>query len=158
LSLSGQIDRLDRLADGSTMLIDYKTGRSGRSDWFPEARIVDPQLPAYAVAMDPPPFAITFARIRPEDLRFDGLAAGDTGTPGVAELAAEKRKYKGMDSWAELVADWQTRLTTLAEDFSSGRASVDPRKATVCNTCHLHALCRINERAPQHSLSDDDDE
>jgi hypothetical protein len=30
-----------------------------------------PQLPAYAVAMDPPPGAIAFARIRPEDLRFD---------------------------------------------------------------------------------------
>jgi len=156
LRLSGKIDRLDELADGTKMLIDYKTGRAGKGDWFPQPRIVDPQLPAYAVASQPPPGAISFARIRPEELRFDGLADGDTGTPGVTDLASAKYNFKDIDSWHTLLTDWQTHLDALAGSFSRGLASVDPRKSKVCDSCHLHALCRIHERAPLASLLQED--
>lgn len=153
LTLTAKIDRLDRLADGTTLLIDYKTGRTSRSDWFPEPRIVDPQLPAYAVYMDPRPSAIAFARIRPDDLSFDGLAEAEAGTSGVARLAGAGYKFKDFDSWRGLLENWQTHLEALARDFRAGRAAVDPRKASVCNHCHLHALCRIQERAPYHAIA-----
>ncbi len=158
LILSGKIDRLDRLADGTTMLIDYKTGRTGKGDWFPEPRIADPQLPAYAVSMDPKPSAIAFARIRPEDLKFEGLADGDAGTPGVGALTDERHKFKELESWADLLQDWQTHLEALARDFSEGKAAVDPRKPSDCNYCHLHALCRIAERAPYDSMAQEHDD
>ncbi|MFU8817174.1 MAG: PD-(D/E)XK nuclease family protein [Pseudomonadales bacterium] len=148
LTLSGKIDRVDQLPDGGTLLIDYKTGRTGKGDWAPQARLADPQLPAYALAMDPQPVGIAFARIRPEDLRFDGLADGDVGTPGITDLAKARYGFKELDAWPDLLDAWQTQLETLAGDFIGGRAAVDPRKPAVCNFCHLHALCRIQERAP----------
>ncbi len=154
LTLTGKIDRLDRLADGSTLLIDYKTGRAAKGDWFPEPRMADPQLPAYAVCIDPRPSAIAFARIRPDDLKFEGLAQGDAGTPGIIELASEHYKFKELDSWSELLERWQTHLDDLARDFTAGNAAVDPRKPAVCDHCHLHALCRIQERAPYDSVSE----
>lgn len=157
LTLTGQIDRLDRHANGTTMLIDYKTGRSTKSDWFPEPRIVDPQLPAYAISMVPKPSAIAFASIRPENLHFDGLADGEIDTSGVVELANEGRRFRELESWSELLQDWRTHLEALARDFIAGSAAVDPRNSKVCNTCHLHALCRVQERARYESLTGEDD-
>ncbi|MGC9316522.1 MAG: hypothetical protein ACP5KN_00630, partial [Armatimonadota bacterium] len=49
----------------------------------PAARIDDPQLPAYALSLDDPPAALAFARLRPDDLGFDGLAREDIGIEGV---------------------------------------------------------------------------
>ncbi|MCZ6709748.1 MAG: PD-(D/E)XK nuclease family protein, partial [Gammaproteobacteria bacterium] len=155
LALTGKIDRLDRLADETTLLIDYKTGRTSRGDWFPEPRILDPQLPAYAVSVDPAPSAIAFARLRPDDLGFDGLAEGEPGAPGVVPLADARYKFKALDSWHELLKDWHLHLEALARDFRSGNAAVDPRTASVCNYCHLHALCRIAERAPYNDLAEE---
>jgi len=148
LALGGKIDRIDRLPDGQLLLIDYKTGRNTRSGWFPEPRIADPQLPAYAVAIDPPPGAIAFARIRPEDLRFDGLARGDAGTSGIVPLDAAKHKFKDLGDWEALLTSWRTHLEALAGEFRDGHAAVDPRNASVCTRCHLQAFCRIRERAP----------
>ena len=145
LKLEGKIDRIDETPAG-TVLIDYKTGRAGRNGWRPDARIADPQLPAYALAMDPRPAALTFARIRPDELKFDGLAEADAGIPGVSELAAAKGAWKETDDWNTLLEAWQDNLNGLALSFQEGRAEVDPRDGYVCRTCHLHALCRIHER------------
>jgi len=155
LSLSGKIDRLDRLGDGSTLLIDYKTGRARKADWLPEARIVDPQLPAYAVAMNPQPGALAFAHIRPDALEFEGLSDNDAGTPGITELAGTRGVYTGLDAWGDLLAAWQRHLEGLAHDFSHGHAAVNPRKLDVCQHCHLHALCRIQERAPLDGVGEE---
>lgn len=148
LALKGKVDRVDILSDGRPMLIDYKTGRTGRSDWYPDARLVDPQLPAYALAMDPQPAAIAFARIRPEKFEFDGLSDGASGTRGVVAIADAKHRFRDIGSWVELLDGWQTHLEALANDFTKGRAVVDPRRPAECQHCHLHALCRIEDRVP----------
>lgn len=46
--LAGKIDRVDRLADGSLRLVDYKTGRSKSAALL---RAEDLQLPAYALIL-----------------------------------------------------------------------------------------------------------
>ena len=145
LKLEGKIDRIDETPAGA-VLIDYKTGRAGRNGWRPDPRIADPQLPAYALAMNPPPAALAFARIRPDELKFDGLCETDAGIPGVTELAATKGAWKEAADWQALLDEWHANLNGLAISFQEGRAEVDPRDGHVCRTCHLHALCRIHER------------
>ena len=145
LKLDGKIDRIDETPAG-TVLIDYKTGRAGRNGWRPDRRIADPQLPAYALAMDPRPAALAFARIRPDELKFDGLCETDTGIPGVTELAAAKGAWKETEDWNALMDAWRGNLNGLAISFQEGRAEVDPRDGQVCRNCHLHSLCRIHER------------
>ena len=49
LTLSGKIDRMDEMDGGGTLLIDYKTGQTGKNGWWPDERLGDVQLPAYAV-------------------------------------------------------------------------------------------------------------
>ncbi len=145
LRLTGKIDRIDETAAG-TILIDYKTGRAGRNGWRPEERMADPQLPAYALAGPSVPAALAFARVRPDELRFDGLCRADVGIPGVTELATAGGAWKESEDWDELLQAWRQHLDALALSFQQGRAEVDPRDGQVCRTCHLHALCRIQER------------
>ncbi len=145
LKLEGKIDRIDETPAG-TLLIDYKTGRTGRNGWRPDPRIADPQLPAYALSMQPRPAALTFARIRPDELKFDGLCETDAGIPGVTELATAKGAWKESEDWQTLLSEWESNLNGLAISFQEGRAEVDPRDRQICSYCHLHALCRIQER------------
>ncbi|MEX2499826.1 MAG: PD-(D/E)XK nuclease family protein [Wenzhouxiangellaceae bacterium] len=154
LKLEGKIDRIDETPAG-TVLIDYKTGRTGRNGWRPDPRITDPQLPAYALAMQPRPAALTFARIRPDELKFDGLCETDAGIPGVTELAKAKGAWKESENWQTLLGEWESNLNGLAISFQEGRAEVDPRDGYVCRTCHLHALCRIHERQVMSDAGDE---
>jgi probable DNA repair protein len=147
LKLTGKIDRIDATAAG-TVLIDYKTGRASKSGWRPDPRIADPQLPAYALALDAPPAGIAFARLALDAMGFDGLAETDPGMPGVAALDEARRGWKDFDDWQALLAAWRARLEALAAAFVDGRAEVDPRDPQACRYCDLHALCRIDERQP----------
>lgn len=148
LRLTGKIDRVDTLEDGSTLLIDYKTGAASRSDWAPAARLSSVQLPAYAVNLHPQPQALAFAVLKPDQVSLSGLAGMDTGIQSVDALDRITRQpFKDIASWDVLLDEWQTHLEALAEQFASGQAEVDPRKPTVCRYCHLTALCRIKERS-----------
>ena len=151
-TLRGSIDRIDLLADNSIMIIDYKTGLTNKTDWLPIPRMVDPQLPAYAVSMASPPGVISFATLRPELIRFDGLAKDDPGVPGLKPLEQEGYAYKEKTSWDDLLNAWQVQLQSLAETFATGYAAVDPRDINECKQCHLHSLCRIVERTVQDDL------
>lgn len=145
LKLRGTIDRIDR-TDAGMLLIDYKTGAAGRSDWKPDPRIADPQLPAYALASDAAPVGIAFGRLKPDDLRFDGVAGDAPGVPGVSVVGDEKGQWNVAADWHALLQAWRDNLDGLARAFVGGDAAVDPRKPDVCTYCHLQALCRIDER------------
>ena len=145
LKLHGKIDRIDETEAGN-LLIDYKTGAAKRADWKPDPRIVDPQLPAYALATQPSPAGIAFGRLKPDDLCFDGAARDEPGTSGVSVVGNGKGQWKVADDWSTLLAAWRENLEGLAQDFVNGKATVDPRKPEVCRYCQLQALCRIDER------------
>jgi ATP-dependent helicase/nuclease subunit B len=148
LRLTGKIDRIDELEGGGELLIDYKTGKASRNDWVPDKRPANLQMPAYAVSLNPKPAGLAFAQLRPDSMKFEGLAEIDPGVEGVAVIGQISRKpYKEVSSWQALLTDWATNLEALAGQFIEGRAEVDPRGPDACRYCHLHTLCRIHERS-----------
>jgi ATP-dependent helicase/DNAse subunit B len=136
------VDRIDRLPDGSQIIIDYKSGVSRVQDWLGE-RPAKPQLLLYGIAAPDAAAALAFAQIRPRDSRFVGLGRV-AAAPGIAtdiEKAVQERMPA--TDWESLNACWRDNLERLATEFLDGDARVDPLANDSCTWCGLQPLCRI---------------
>jgi len=155
-----RLDRLDRLNDGSLLVIDYKSGKVSPSCWdLP--RPDDVQLPLYAgFAIDHERErlgGLVFAKVRPGEMGFSGRVdnAATTLFPG---LKTAHPLLKTPFSETELEA-WKQCIEQLASDFVAGRAEVDPREAPkTCEHCGLQTLCRIYELTAQLDSEDDSED
>lgn len=148
LTLTLRLDRVDRLADGRLVLIDYKTGRANLSGWF-GARPDEPQLPLYCLAAGEAVGAVAFASLRTDDLGFRGLAAVEGLAPGIKSVS-EHNRGAGREhaGWPELRAAWAHALAALGAAFLRGDARVDPKTPKrTCERCDVQPLCRVHEHA-----------
>ena len=142
LEIRTQVDRIDVLEDGSRLILDYKTGRPDPKDLDGE-RLLEPQLPIYAVGAGPQLAGVAFARVRRGECAFLGVTQGEGLLPGAA-CPAEP------EGWPALLEHWRLQLENLAVAFGAGAAAVapvDPQKA--CRYCDLASLCRVDELVPR---------
>jgi RecB family exonuclease len=131
-----RIDRVDRLADGSRVLIDYKTGRAA-ADWRGE-RPDNPQLPIYALLRPQALVAVAYGRVNATECTF----VAETDRRAVFKPGGRKSTLEGMSSLAALIDVWSVRIANLAADFAAGRAAVAPT-VQACKSCWLQGLCRV---------------
>jgi len=154
LALATVPDRIDALADGSHVVIDYKSALVSVGDLVGK-QLLEPQLPIYALSRaDLSVVAIAFAQIRAGECAFKGVATEDGILAGVKSVAKSGSAKRDIYSWPELMADWDWQLERLAQQFSQGQAEVQPYNQTACQFCDLHGLCRI---AAGCELGADDD-
>ena len=132
-----RIDRIDKLADDSYLIIDYKTGTATKNNWKKD-RPKEPQLPLYAITSEYSLSGLAYAILKSGELRFDGYVEHDNIFP-------EAKKVE-VCSTKERLDDWKDTLGNLADEFVKGNAVVNPRETNVCRYCHLDSLCRIEER------------
>jgi ATP-dependent helicase/nuclease subunit B len=131
-----RIDRMDRLADGARVLIDYKTGAAG-VDWRGE-RPDNPQLPIYALLRPEALVAVAYAKVNAADPAF----VSESERRKIFNPRSPDTKLEGMPNFAALVDLWSRRVHRIADEFFSGRAEVAPT-LYACKTCHLQGLCRV---------------
>jgi probable DNA repair protein len=149
LEIRGFIDRLDRLPDGSLVVIDYKTGsQSYRPGDWTTPRPARPQLPLYATALLGTPgtklSAVAFASVNRGGCRMAGTAV----RPEI--LAAKSLRGPELQEYLDR---WGPELEALAAAFLQGDARIDPKHApgyasrSTCDAtyCHLRAVCRMAE-------------
>ncbi len=148
LALRVRLDRVDRLNDGSLLVIDYKTGDEKPSKWdLP--RPEDVQLPLYAGFALPQgsvPGGLVFAKVRTgeKNLCFAGRVT-DAKATLLASLNGTSLLVKNPLTPEQFDA-WRNNIEQLAQDFLDGRTDVDPRELPeTCEKCGLQALCRIHE-------------
>ena len=157
LPLHLRLDRVDRLNDGSLLVIDYKTGDAKAKSWdLP--RPDDVQLPLYAG------FALEHEEGEVGGLVFAKLRAGENCFEGRVKAAKQTLKA-GLSGNSNLVrkpltqqdmAAWRNEINSLAKAFLDGRADVNPREyPETCKNCGLQALCRIQEIQDGAGASDD---
>ena len=144
LTLVTRIDRIDELADGGRLLLDYKTGRVKVQSWL-EQRPDDPQLPLYALGEPTELMAVSFACLKPGETGFVGLAARGGMPEGISVYAEKKLRPASAPDWESLLAYWDKNLTALAQEYAAGDARVSPKRPQTCEHCHLSTVCRIHE-------------
>jgi probable DNA repair protein len=133
LKVDVRVDRIDALADGRQVILDYKSGRNLKlADWQGE-RIVEPQLPAYATIATAPVAGVAFAKVRDDGCAFVGIGAEAGLLPGV----------KVADDWPAMLSAWQEALRAIAREIRAGDAAVrfsDERQLTYCDVLPLLRL------------------
>ena len=142
LPIKLKADRIDRTADGKTILIDYKTGSiTNLKQWFGE-RIEEPQLPLYFLSVDAD--AVAFANIRQGELRYRGLSREENILPKVnSNLSKENPE---LETWKDLKKFWNKGLNQLAGEFMEGHLQVSPLHGEdTCRHCDQVTLCRKTE-------------
>lgn len=131
-----RLDRVDTIAEGKKLVIDYKTGEVSAKSWL-EERLTEPQLPLYAVAH------------AAEGALFASLKVGKMGFVGIVKERSEAfdrvQVLEGGKDWASQRAKWREQLEALAEEYQSGELQVAPIDQKACLYCDLASLCRIKE-------------
>jgi probable DNA repair protein len=136
-------DRVDRLPDGSELIIDYKTRQTSVNEWTTE-RPDEPQLPLYSATHDHQLAGVVFGQLKAGDLRFRGW----TSAPGIVP------RVESTDL-AFMVGEWRTVLERLAGEFRAGHAEAGPKdRSKSCRYCSLAGLCRVAEC---YSLGDEEE-
>jgi probable DNA repair protein len=123
LALSLRLDRVDTLAGGAQLVIDYKTGSFRPKAWR-SARLEDCQLPLYAVTTGSRGVAVL--QFRPSTVVVYGV-----GDPvlGLDFLKAPGKFFAEPElDWAGTVLRWQSQLELLAAEFAAGDFRVDLEK------------------------------
>ncbi len=102
-----RIDRMDQLADGSRVVLDYKTGQVDAADLIGE-RLLEPQLPVYGLGRGGEELAgVAFASLRRGKCAFCGVARSAEVLPKVPALTDWKKAQEfGLD-WSELLHRWR---------------------------------------------------
>ncbi|MCP4409461.1 MAG: PD-(D/E)XK nuclease family protein [Gammaproteobacteria bacterium] len=151
LLVKGIVDRVDRLADGRSVIIDYKSGNQHSARHWLDERLDEPQLPLYTLALDRPPAALLFAQLKPGSMAFKGLAEEADIVEGITAFRDQKAALIHGD-WDGLVKQWRKILEGLAREFLAGEAQVTPKTyPESCRYCDLPTLCRINELREQQA-------
>lgn len=165
VEFTARLDRVDALADGRRVIIDYKSGRAGANTWMGD-RPHEPQLPLYAATCRERVAAVAYARLRRgKDFGFDGLAEAAGILPDTPAFEQDRRANKHLPSpqnggtssgWEQLLLRWRAVLESLADEFRRGVATVTPQRGA-CDRCEQQPLCRIHEVNAQRSGRGRDD-
>lgn len=139
LTLDLRVDRVDRLADGKMLVIDYKSGKNSLSQWL-GARPAQPQLPLYGLATDVS--GLAFAEVRSRESKLRGLGDFDEFADIKSDIEKAVKRQSSASDWESLCAEWRESLEQLAIEFQRGEAEVDPL-ANACNYCGFEPLCRV---------------
>jgi ATP-dependent helicase/nuclease subunit B len=143
-----RIDRIDRLDDGTLLIIDYKSGR-GRALELLQERPAPVQLMAYLAAMDAPVGGLALLPLVPGDVAYRAVVGAPARLPS-------SRRVQVLDDWDALERRWRARIDGWLADFVAGDARVDPAPRA-CENCHLPGLCRIRAAAVDEEVDDDDE-
>lgn len=130
--LTLRIDRIDRLADGSLLIADYKTGQP-RNLLNRSGDPHDLQLVVYACALDEKIGGLVLINIDSRSIRYSGAAASG------------EWDGKRADQWTERLSAWQERVATAIQQIAKGDARINLNLPSD-KTRPLNILSRFEER------------
>ncbi|MGV0976113.1 MAG: PD-(D/E)XK nuclease family protein [Azonexus sp.] len=143
------VDRIDQLADGRQVIIDYKTGTAIDIKNWADARITEPQLPIYAALVNDEVAAVVFAKVLLDKPAFAGVADERDILPGVQGIGDDKQKVfdpAEFPDWIAVITHWRERLHAVAKEVKVGQAGVMFADEKSLQYCEVLPLLRLPER------------
>jgi exodeoxyribonuclease-5 len=143
------VDRIDQLADGRQVIIDYKTGAAVDTKNWAEQRITEPQLPIYAALVNEDVAAVVFAKVLLDKPAFAGVADEKDILPGVQGIGDDKQKTfdpAEFPDWIAVITHWRERLHAVAKEVRQGQAGVVFADEKGLQYCEVLPLLRLPER------------
>jgi len=122
-----RVDRIDRLADGSIAILDYKTGAE-KKFLTSKGQPREYQLVAYSCAVDEPVAALALVNVDSRTMGFSGAGAG----------------YSDDGTWPEQLAEWSTAVRSACQELSAGDVRLNGAQAVV-DARPLNLLTRFTE-------------
>jgi exodeoxyribonuclease-5 len=149
------VDRVDKLADGRLLVMDYKTGNKIDFKNWGQATITEPQLPIYAAFLlqDKEVGAVCFAKVTLDKAGFAGISATPDLVQGAAVFGESRAKAifdeQQFLDWNSVFAHWRDRITQTALVLKQGQAHVQFENEKQLAYCEVLPLLRLAERQLQ---------
>jgi len=144
LSIDIRIDRIDQLADGSLLIIDYKTGSTSLNVWRAE-NPSDLQMPLYLLTQELPVSGIAFAQINVKGRLLKGLHNGEQAIENSKGFQAiGDNKLDLPVTWEEAKQHWEKTIEQLLRGFANGETPIELKNTNGFNQ-DLLPLNRFNE-------------
>jgi exodeoxyribonuclease-5 len=143
------VDRIDRLADGRQIIIDYKTGAAIDVKNWGSQRLTEPQLPIYAALVNDEVAAVVFAKVLGDKPAFAGVAGENDILPGVHGVGDAGQKIfdpAEFPDWIAVITHWRERLHAVAREIRAGWAGVVIADEKELRFCEVLPLLRLPER------------
>ena len=134
LKLSLRVDRIDRLRNGSIVLIDYKSGAQTQNKLKGD-RPKEPQLLVYAATVAEPVEGLFFAEVKNREARAVGHGVGK-------HFQNQRSAIDQKDKWDDFLLGATASVHHLATEFKNGEAAVNPQNSA-CDYCEIKPVCRI---------------
>lgn len=148
IKIKTRMDRVDRLENGSMVIIDYKTGSfiDNVENMWTKDRIIEPQLPIYARIVGEKASGMILAQVNPRAFKFHGLISGN-------EISFKGNRLKtpqdlDLSGMKEILDQWFFKLETISQEIKQGLATADPfpqPNDKTCRYCDFMPLCRIKQ-------------
>jgi hypothetical protein len=131
VGLNLRVDRIDRLQDGSLLVIDYKTG-AVKTLLDRDGEPKDVQLIVYAAALDGDIGGLALVNVGGSGIRYSGIGGSTDWAPLGPEL------------WEQRLAAWKARVGEAIALLAEGDVRVNVARSTD-DSRPLNVLSRIEE-------------